>query len=308
MMKENFRTSIGGQALIEGVMMRGPEVSAMAVRKSSGEIEVESWKNKKTTAWYKKTPFIRGIFNMVDSLSFGYKCLMKSADIAGMDDSEPSSFDKWLSKTTGIDVMTIASVLALVLGLGLALGLFIILPATVVGFFRPLTGSQLVLSFAEGIIKVIIFICYLWLVSRLNDIKRVFQYHGAEHKSIACYEAGEELTVENIRPKSRFHPRCGTSFMFLVLIISILLFSALTWESVVQRVIFKLLLLPVVVGISYEIIKYAGRHDNIFTKIVSYPGLMLQRLTAFEPDDSQIEVAIASLVPTIPSEEGSDKW
>ncbi|MEG2852499.1 MAG: DUF1385 domain-containing protein, partial [Hydrogenoanaerobacterium sp.] len=294
------RTSIGGQAIIEGVMMRGPLVSAMSTRMPDGTIDTETWENKKTQAWYKKTPFIRGIFNLIDSLSMGYKCLMKSAEKSGMDlDEEPTKFEKWLVEKFGNGMMKVISAFALVAGALLAMLLFMIIPTYAVKFLDmlvPLGGFKTVL---EGIIKIIVFVGYLALVAKMPEIHRVFEYHGAEHKTIACYEGGEELTPENVRKYRRFHPRCGTSFILIVLVISIIVFSFVPWASGVLRIIIKFLLLPVVVGIAYEIIKFAGRHDNFFTKIISAPGLWLQRLTTAEPDDSQIETAIASMLPVI---------
>lgn len=312
MSNEKFKTSIGGQALIEGVMMRGPGNCAMAVRMPDGTIDVEEWALPKTKPWYRRTPFVRGIFNMAGSLYTGYKCLMKSAEKAGMEEEEePGKFERWLAGKLGKSVMSVASVFAVVLGAALAVGLFVALPAFLTGLLGryaiPLL-PPLAKSAIEGVLKMAIFIGYLALVSRMSEIRRVFEYHGAEHKTIACYEAREELTVENIRAKTRFHPRCGTSFLLIVLVISILVFSVVTWSSVIIRILLKLLMLPVVVGVSYEIIQYAGRHDNPLTRAVSAPGLWLQRLTTNEPDDSQIEVAIASMLPVIPQVKGEDSW
>ncbi len=309
MNQKKFKTSIGGQALIEGVMMRGPALSAMAVRLPGGEIDVEQWETASAKKWYKKTPFLRGVFNMVDSLLFGYKCLMRSATKSGMEEEEPSKFEQWLAKRLGKHLSSVVAAFALIMGVGLAILLFTALPAFLVNLLGKLIEiSPLSKSLLEGLCKIGVFVTYLALVSRLSEIRRVFEYHGAEHKTIACYEAGQELTVENVREQSRFHPRCGTSFLLIVLVISILMFSVVSWESVLLRVVLKIALLPVVVGISYEIIKYAGRHDNPLTRAVSAPGLWLQRLTTHEPDDSQIEVAIASMLPVIPVEEGADKW
>ena len=306
---EKFKTSIGGQALIEGVMMRGPEVTSMAVRLPDGEIDVETWETRGASKkWYKKAPFVRGIFNMVDSLVMGYTCLMRSAAKSGMEEEEPTKFELWLSKALGKSITTIVSVVAVVLGAALAIGLFVALPVFLVGLLGGAVTSPIVKSLIEGLVKIILFVLYLALVSRMSEIRRVFEYHGAEHKTIACYEAGEELTVENVRTRTRFHPRCGTSFLLIVLVISILTFSVVTWSSLWMRILLKLLMLPLVVGIAYEIIKYAGRHDNPLTRAVSAPGLWLQRLTTNEPDDSQIEVAIASMLPVIPGEKGADEW
>lgn len=308
--REQFKTSIGGQALIEGVMMRGPSVSAMAVRKPDGEIDVERWDTKSPRAWYKRTPFVRGIFNMADSLLSGYRCLMKSVEKAGLEEEEgePSKFEKWLADKLGKNIMTVVSAVSLIFGLALAVGLFMILPTFLVGLFGRWIGGGVLRSLLEGVVKIAIFVCYLALVSRMKEIHRVFEYHGAEHKTIACYERGLPFTVENVRAQRRFHPRCGTSFLLIVLVVSIIVFSVIDISHVLLRVALKLAMLPVVIGIAYELIKFAGRHDNPLTRVISAPGLWLQRLTTFEPDDSQIEVAIASMTPCIPEEKGSDEW
>ena len=308
MNKESFKTSIGGQALIEGVMMRGPDKTAMAVRLPDGGIDLEQWPTKKAKAWYRKAPFIRGGFNMIESLLMGYKCLMLSAEKAGIEEEEPGKFEKWLSKTFGKSLMSVMSVVAGVVGFGVAILLFTVLPAFIVGLTGDTFSHTIVKSLVEGVLKISIFIGYMALVKLMPEIRRVYQYHGAEHKTIACYEAGEELTVENVRKKRRFHPRCGTSFILIVLIISILLFSVVTWNSILIRVILKILLLPLVVGIAYEIIKLAGRYDNVITRMISAPGMWTQRLTTIEPDDDMIEVAIEAMKPTIPEEKGEDKW
>ncbi len=311
MKQKNFKTSIGGQALIEGVLMRGPARSAMAVRTAGGQIDVEQWDTASAKTWYRKWLFVRGIFNMADSLLFGYKCLMKSAEKAGLEEEEPSKFEKWLAARLGKSLGSVVSVLALVLAVAMAVLLFSVLPAFAVGGLARLAGlglSPLTRSLLEGVVRIGVFLIYLALVSRLADIRRVFAYHGAEHKTIACYEAGDALAVENVRPKTRFHPRCGTSFLLIVLVISILVSAFVTAEALLPRVALKLALLPVIVGISYEIIKAAGRYDNALTRFVSAPGLWLQRLTTNEPDDSQIEVAIAAMLPAIPPGEGQDKW
>lgn len=314
-MGKNFKTQIGGQALIEGVMMRGPEVEAMAVRLPSGEIDVEKW-DLKPAKWYRKVPFVRGPVNFVVSMVDGYKCLSKSADksMQGIEEEEPSKFEKWLTDKLGDKLMGIIMVIASVLGVALALGLFIWLPALItkgISVIIPqIAEMDFVKNCIEGIIKISIFIGYIALTALLKDIRRTYEYHGAEHKTIACYEAGEELTVENVKKHRRFHPRCGTSFMFLVLFISVLVNTLfrVPWGSLWVRVGIKLLILPVVVAVAYEIIKLAGRYDNILTKIVSAPGLWIQRLTTREPDDSEIECAIAAFVPCIPKVEGSDRW
>ena len=309
MNKKNFKTSIGGQALIEGVMMRGPEISALAVRKPNKEIVVETWHTNKTQKkpWYKKTPFVRGCVNFVEMLIIGYKTLMRSAELSEMEE-EPDKLEKWLNDKLGDKAAAVISSITLVLGLALALGLFVILPTLLVSLLKNITDSQVILTTAEAITKIGIFVAYLALVSKNKDIERVFMYHGSEHKTIACYEAGEELTPENAKKYTRFHPRCGTSFLFIILMVSILIFSFASWENPVMRIVMKILLLPLVVGISYEIIKLAGRYDNFLTRAVSAPGLWLQRLTTKEPDLDMLEVAIASIKPCIPEEKGADEW
>lgn len=309
-----FKTQIGGQALIEGVMMRGPEVQAMAVRLPNGEIDVEQW-NIKPGKWYNKCPFIRGPFNFIGSMVSGYKCLSKSADksMQGIEE-EPSKFEKWLTDKLGDKLMAGVMVVASVLGVALALLLFIYLPALItkgISLLIPaVAGSDVVKNIIEGAIKILIFIGYIALTALLKDIRRTYEYHGAEHKTIACYEAGDELSVENVKKHTRFHPRCGTSFMFLVLFISIIVNSVfqVPWEILWLRVLIKLAVLPIIVSVAYELIKLAGRYDNFLTKTISAPGLWIQRLTTREPDASQIECAIASFVPCIPKEKGADKW
>ena len=308
-MANKKKTSIGGQALIEGIMMRGPVLTSMATRMPDGSIDVETWNTHKgsKTPWTRKTPFIRGIFNMVDSMVVGYHCLMKSAEKAGVEE-EPTKFDKWLEKKLGDNMMKVLGGFAAVLGVALAAVLFIFIPTGLSSLLKPLIGTGVGLSLIEGLIKVVILVGYMWLCSRMKDIRRVFEYHGAEHKSIACYEAGLPLTVENVRPQRRLHPRCGTSFLFLVVFISIIIGSFISWDNPAIRMLLKLLLIPVVVGISYELIKLAGRSDGIFTRIISAPGMWLQHITTCEPDDGQIECAIAALTAVIPEDENADRW
>ena len=302
------KTSIGGSALIEGVMMRGPFTSAMAVRKPDGQLDISQWPTDNgKKAWYKKAPFIRGTFNFIDSMKDSYKCLMKSADIAGFEE-EPSAFEKKLMKMFGDSFSKIFGGLAMVLGVMIAVGLFIVLPTFLMGLLRPFIHTAWLLSGIETLIKMSLFLAYVVMISRMPDIRRVFEYHGAEHKTIACYEAGEELTVENVRKHCRFHPRCGTSFILITIIVSMLVFSVITFDKLIVRMALKLISLPIVVGIAYEIIKFAGKYDNAFTKVISAPGLYLQRLTTCEPDDSQIEAAIASMLPCIPEDKEQDIW
>lgn len=313
--KKIHKTSIGGQAVIEGVMMRGPQKIATAVRKPDGEIEIEEKpigkvrKNK-----ILKLPIIRGCVNFFDSLIVGLQSLMYSAKFFELDEEgnqveEKGKFEKWLDEKLGSEKATTAVIyFSVCLSLVFSVGLFILLPTVIVGFLKSFINNHFLLTAAEGLVRIGIFVVYIALVSQMNDIKRVFMYHGAEHKSIHCYESGEELTVENVRKHSRLHPRCGTSFLLIVMVISIVVFSFISWENPITRLLLRLALLPVVAGISYEIIKFAGRHDNWLTSVISAPGKWFQHITTKEPDDSQIEVAIASLVAVMPEKSGEDKW
>ncbi len=313
--KEKFKSKIGGQALIEGVMMRGIETSAMALRLPTGEIETETWaiKNGKNPPWYRKCPFIRGPFNFVTSLVDGYKCLTKSADRAmDFEDDQPQTkFEMWLDRHIGDKLMPIVTTIGVILGVALAVVLFMWLPALVSSLVgKVITLNSVAKTVIEGIIKIAIFILYMALTALLKDIRRTYEYHGAEHKTIACYEAEEELTVENVKKHCRFHPRCGTSFIILTLIVSIIITSVLQlpWNNIVLRIAIKLLLIPVYVGITYEVIRLAGKYYNPVTRVISAPGLWLQRITTREPDESEIEVAIAALKPCIPTNKEEDKW
>ena len=299
---KTIKTSIGGQAVIEGVMMRGPKLTALSVRMPDQSISTETWDTPNSNKWYKKTPFIRGVFNFVESLTDGYKSLMKAAEKDGLDDEEeePSKFEQKLHQLLGDKFMPFLQGCILLFSLAMALFFFAFLPTTLVGFFKDYINHPLALSALEGLTKIAILILYLALISNMSDIKRVFMYHGAEHKTIFCYEHGEELTVENVRKYTRFHPRCGTSFLVIVLLLSILVSSMVSWDNLWMRVGLKVLCLPIIMSLSYECIKFAGRHDNLFTRILSAPGLWTQRLTTREPDDSMIEVAIASMKKVIP--------
>ena len=299
---KTIKTSIGGQAVIEGVMMRGPKLTALSVRMPDQSISTETWDTPNSNKWYKKTPFIRGVFNFVESLTDGYKSLMKAAEKAGLDEEaeEPSKFEQKLRQLLGDKFMPFLQGCILLFSLAMALFFFAFLPTTLVGFFKDYISHPLALSALEGLTKIAILILYLALISNMSDIKRVFMYHGAEHKTIFCYEHGEELTVENVRKYTRFHPRCGTSFLVIVLLLSILVSSMVSWDNLWMRVGLKVLCLPIIMSLSYECIKFAGRHDNLFTRILSAPGLWTQRLTTREPDNSMIEVAIASMKKVIP--------
>ncbi len=370
------KTSIGGQALIEGIMMRGPKMTAMAVRNPEGEIVLEKWETKGTNrAKFFKLPLIRGVFGFIDSMRFGYKCLMRSAEIAGLEDEEPSNKKKKETEKKEISevtetasemlsveekveeptvnaenseeikeseektenksekeeeksssaLMNVLMVVASVLGIVLALVLFVWLPAQLYEWLTMLipavkSGNKilnsLIKSVFEGVLRIAILVVYMALVSRMKDIRRTFMYHGAEHKTIFCYESGLELTVENVKKQRRFHPRCGTSFLILMLIVGIVIsffidpiFMAFGIENVptIVRTLIKLLLLPLTMGIGYELIKLAGRHDNAFTRVISAPGMWLQHLTVFEPDDDMIECALTAFKEVIPEDE-SDKY
>ncbi len=310
------KTSIGGQALIEGIMMRGPKRSVMAVRKKDGSIDISerTFKNIKKKYPILKLPIIRGVAGFIESMTVGYKAMMDSAEISGYLDEEEIKKENE-KKDTG-KLMTVIMVVAAVLAVILSVGLFIYLPSLAFKGVNYLAGETLsdFQSLFEGILKITIFLGYMLAVSCMKDIKRVFQYHGAEHKTIFCYEAGEELTVENVRTKGRFHPRCGTSFMILMLIVSIFLTFIL--DAIVPdlrdvlwlRTIIKLLMVPIICGIGYELIKLCGKHDNFITRIVAAPGLWIQRITVKEPDDSMIEIAIAAMKEVIPENEEEANW
>lgn len=307
------KTSIGGQAVIEGVMMRGPEKIATAVRKSDGEIVIDKKDVNSFVIRHKlhKIPLLRGVLSFVESMVTGVKCLMFSADQVELEDgenAEMSKFEKWLDDKLGDKVKDIAIYFSVVVALCFSVGLFMLLPTAIAGIFKLWIDTPVVLNLIEGIIKMLIFLIYLWAVSHMSDIKRVFEYHGAEHKTIAAYEAGEELTAENAMKYSRLHPRCGTSFLLIVMVISILMFSLLTWDTLWIRIVYRLLLLPVVAGVSYEIIKMAGRHPHGIVGILTKPGLWLQKITTREPDISQLEVAIAAMKEVIPENKEDDKW
>lgn len=345
-----IKTSIGGQALIEGIMMRGPRKTAMAVRRPDGSMCVEEWNNKQNTRpKITKLPVIRGVFNFVDSMITGYRSLMRSAEIAGFEEtaedgepvgdaaagdgestekgdrSEKSEKSEKREKKDGSvssGAMTALMVCSMVLGLALALVLFKVIPETLYELLTravPKLGSagygwSLIRAAFTGIMKIIILVVYMAVILLMKDIKRTFMYHGAEHKTIFCYEHGLDLTVGNVRIQRRFHPRCGTSFLILMVLVSIFVTMFIPAHIVDNRVLnvllrsgIGILLLPVIMGIGYELLKFAGRHDNLFTRIISAPGMWLQHITTREPDDSMIECAIAAVKRVIP-DDGSDKW
>lgn len=300
-------TSIGGQALIEGVMMRGPQKTAMAVRSPSGEIvveDVECQSPDQRPKWV-KLPLIRGVYAFVDSMRVGSKTLMRSAELAGeAEEEELTPFEQKLNDIFGEKLFNALLTVAMFLGVAMAVLLFFVVPsglysglAALVPFFK---GNILARSVFEGIFKIVMFVLYIFLCTRMKDMHRVFEYHGAEHKTIFCYEAKQELTVENIRKFRRFHPRCGTSFIIIMLILGIVIGFCIQIDTVWLRTLVRLCCLPIVMGVGYEIIRFCGKHDNWLTRILSAPGLWMQRITTFEPSDDQIECAIAAMKAVIP--------
>ena len=308
---QSFMTSIGGQAIIEGVMMRGPKLQGIAVRTEDGIVtKSEELKLIRDKYPILALPFIRGAVTFIDSMVKGVSALMYSAELLPEDEQEqPDKLDKWIEEKFGWEkAQKIIIIVAVFLGIAMSVGLFMLLPTLLTGFLSAFVSSGILRNLIEGALRIAIFLIYLAAVSRMKDIKRMFSYHGAEHKTIHCYEKGLPLTVENVRPQPREHPRCGTSFMFVVMIVSIFVFSFISWHNTIIRMVLRIALLPVVVGISYEINRFTGRHDNAFTRIISAPGRALQKLTTNEPDDSMIEVAIEALTLVIPDDPGADRW
>lgn len=306
--KTKMVTSIGGQALIEGILMRGPEKISLAIRKPDGDIYNEymeaTYLKDKFSLF--KFPIFRGISSFIDSMIIGYKALMISAEKSSAEDSEEelSKFDKWLSNKFGDKIMNIIMAIASVLGIALAILLFFVFPSWIfnvaLGYLSFLGDSFVYRSIFEGILRVIIFLIYIILCSQLKDMRRVFQYHGAEHKTIFCYENNEELTVDNVKKHSRFHPRCGTSFMFLMILLGIIIGFFIPFSNPFFRSFIKILCIPIIVGLGYELIKICGKYDNMVTRIISAPGLWIQRITTKEPDDDMIEIAISALRAVAP--------
>ncbi len=310
--KEQFKTLIGGQALIEGIMMQGPDKRAIVVRGPEGLVKKVQPIPKLPAIC--RVPLIRGVVNFASSMIHGVKALMFSADFFPEEEgAEPSKLDRWLEEKLGSEKMEKAVVsLSVVLGVLFSVTLFFLLPTLISGLFDRLIHNAVIRSLIEGVIRMAIFLCYMILISRMKDMRRVFSYHGAEHKTIRCYEARLPLTVENARTMTRLHPRCGTSFLFVVVMISILCFAlvsaVLPVENLVLRILLRLALLPVVVALSYECNRFVGRHDNWFTRILSAPGMWFQNFTTNEPDDSMLEVAIEALQMVLPEQEGADRW
>lgn len=342
------KTTIGGQALIEGLMMIGPDKKAMAVRNPAGRIQLE-YLDSAPTSKIETIPFLRGPVKIFKQLFIGTKAMMRSAEIAEPDDEtalkadlkaveavpgkeqeatykaraeeshreavEEAQKPRAEKSENGKNSSKIGLYISVIISLFFSVFLFMLLPGIIVDLLRSILRieadagrTSFLLTLFEGFVRVAIFIFYLWIVSKMKDIKRVWQYHGAEHKTIACYEAMEELTVDNIRKYTRFHPRCGTSFMFLVMIVSIIVLAFIGWRSRLINFLVRLIILPVIAAVTYEIIRLVGRYDNVLTRIISKPGLAMQRLTTAEPDDSMLEVAIVAMQAVLPKVEGSDAW
>lgn len=342
-----FKSKIGGQALIEGIMMRGTDTAAMACRLSDGKIDIEQWpvKNGKDAPFYTRAPFLRGCFNFFINLKEGIRCIMKSAEKQAEDgeEEELSKFEIWLQEKFGDKLMPVLMTISMIIALAVSVALFKFLPMLITSPLRnagaPQSSAEIVagetadesvemsagrkrlLAVIEGTIRIALLVGYMSLVSLTKSMKTTFRYHGAEHKTITCYEksvsgrgdlsgwnAEEELTVEKIRPCSRFHPRCGTSFLLIVALISVIVGMFLPWENIAVRFLMQLIMLIPEASIAYELIKLAGRYNNAFTRIISAPGLWLQRITTKEPEDGQIEVAIAAILPCLPKDLSEDKW
>ena len=314
---KGFKTMCGGQALIEGIMMRGPKKQAVVVRKPDGELEVQEKELKLVKDRYPVLgwPLIRGVVNFCDSMYNGVTALMYSAEFFPEEgeEEEPSKFETWLENKLGSEKATgFFTTLAVFLGIGMSVGLFFLLPTLLGTAVTWVTDSMVARNLAESILKIVIFIGYLALCSRMKEMRRVFSYHGAEHKTIFCYESGLPLTVENVRKQPRHHPRCGTSFLFVVIFVSILVstvvFAIWPIHNVLLRMLAHLVMLPAIVGVSYEFNRWVGRHDGPITRVLVAPGLWLQNFTTFEPDDSMIEVGIKALELVLPEEKGTDAW
>ncbi|EMU53368.1 MULTISPECIES: peptide chain release factor N(5)-glutamine methyltransferase [Clostridium] len=291
------RRDVGGQAVIEGVMMRGSKSLATAVRTPKGNIEINYKDNRPITKKHPilNIPFLRGFFVLIESMKIGMESLNYSASFLDDEDEEPTKFELWLEKKLGKRANDVIIGFTMIISFIFSIGLFVALPTGIASIFKNMGASNLALNLIEAFIRISILIGYMYVISKMKDIYRLFQYHGAEHKTIFCYESMEELTVENVRKQPRLHPRCGTNFMFLIMFVSIVIFSCTGWGGIVERLLLRIILIPVVTGISYELIKWLGKSDGKLARIIAYPGLKLQLLTTKEPDDSQIEVAIASL-------------
>ncbi len=305
-LKDACPTSIGGQAIMEGIMMRGPKRTAIGIRLPNGKIHMKTQPTPSGSKW-SKVPLIRGVINFVASLIYGTKTLMYSADILEAnypEDYQKDKFDLWVEQKLGKEkAWNILMVLSVVLALVMSVAIFMLLPTVVVGWFGAITENILILNLIEGIVRILIFVLYIWLIARMGDIKKVFQYHGAEHKTIHCFENGLDLTPENAQTFYTLHPRCGTSFMVFVMVIAVLVHAFMGWPNVWVRVISRILVLPIIAGLSYELLKWAGRSDSWIVKVLSLPGLYLQKLTTAEPNFQQLEVAIAAVKAVLNDED-----
>ncbi len=294
-------------------MMKGKFRGAMACRLPDGSIDVETWDIPQNRPWYRKIPLIRGVYSFIFSMKDGYQCLMKSAEKQMTEEEaeteeQPSAFESWLDSHFDEKTAEGIMMIGMILGVVFAMGLFLFLPKWLVGLIPPLTQNRVIQSFAEGIIKIIVFIGYMAATSLMKEMRRTYEYHGAEHKTIACFEAGLPLTVENVQKQIRLHPRCGTSFIFLTLFISIFVMCLVPFTIPWERFLCSLVLMPITVGCSFECIQFAGRSSSLIAKIISWPGLQIQRITTKEPDASQIEIAIAAMKPCIPENLEDDQW
>ncbi|MBS7225182.1 MAG: DUF1385 domain-containing protein [Clostridiaceae bacterium] len=306
------KTTIGGQAILEGIVMKGPKRTCVVVRKPDGTLVTEERPTSQPKSRFWKLPVCRGAYSLFTAMKDGLADIDYSSQfIEDGADEKPSKFEQWLERKLGSEKLEKAvTAFAMVLGIAIPVALFMLLPSFVGGLL-PADVPNVARNLFEGLLRIVIFLCFMWSVSHMEDIRRTFEYHGAEHKTIFCYEAGLPLTVENVRKMPRFHPRCGTSFLFVLIIVatlvSSLIFSLVTVTNPFLRALTHLIILPLVVGISYECNRYAGRHDNLLCRVLRWPGLMIQRLTVFEPDDSMIEVAIEGMQRVIP-EDDSDVW
>ncbi|MCQ2551661.1 MAG: DUF1385 domain-containing protein [Clostridia bacterium] len=307
-LKDACPTSIGGQALLEGIVMRGPKKNAIAIRLPDGKIHMKVTERRKMGKWT-KWPILRGVVSFVISLVDGTKDLMYSADIVEQywdeaDQQEPGKFEKWFEKTFGAKALwNFLVYVSVIISLAVSIGVFVLLPTAIIGWIDGIITSGFALNIIEGFFRLALFILYVWAIAGVKDIKTVYQYHGAEHKTIHCLEKNLELTPDNAQSFYTLHPRCGTSFLMFVMVIAILLFSCFGWPSLLWRILSRLALIPVVAGLSYELLKWAGRSDNVVVRILSMPGLWLQKITTAEPDKDQLEVAICALKAVLPDNE-----
>ncbi len=304
-------TSIGGQALIEGLLMRGPRDVAIALRKPNNEIELKKVKLNTLGMRYKffRLPFVRGVVGLIESLTFGIKALMYSAEFFETDEEKEEAKEGFLYRVFKDKAEDVEIGFTLLVSLLLSIGLFILLPTAATNIFKNLIHEPLILNLVEGLLRIVIFLLYVVIVSKMDEVGRVFEYHGAEHKTIHCYEHGDELTVENVKKYPILHPRCGTSFLFMVMIVSIFVLSFFGWPDPIKRLLIRLIMLPVIAGISYEINRLIGKSTSFLAYLVSYPGLFVQKIaTVKEPDDSQIEVAIKALEAVLTENKEEDEW